>query len=519
MQIVTIGQCLVIIGVVCTGLGAFAVDAGDVPALEAEGYRFEIGVFENGARAFSNRSYEWRGIPPELEGWSFTRTGGGERARIEVIPGADGIVYIATSLRQSGLDLTGWEHIEGVEFHYTDTGKTAMAVYRRECRAGERTWIPQGCWTGGIVLAPELIKGRTIDPEQSRPPGVVIDKSPNFEKVYIGSPSIAKLDNGDYVVSHDFFGPGTDNDKTAVFGSKNRGKSWRKLTNIDGQWWSTLFVHRDRLYIMGVSKQYGDAVIRRSKDGGETWTTPDSAESGLLLDDGDYHCAPVPVVIHKGRIWRAMEDGRGPGGWGSHFRSFVMSAPVDADLLDASNWVCTNRIEFDPDWFEARNPGWLEGNVVVTPDGELVNILRFNDDRGDRAAIINIGDDGKTASFDPDTGFIDFPGGKAKFTIRYDPASGRYWSLVNKQTNPKAYRNILALTSSDDLRAWRVESIILEHPDSKYHAFQYVDWLFEGDDIIAVSRTAWDGAHRAHDANYMTFHRIESFRELAGNGQ
>jgi hypothetical protein len=28
-----------------------------------------------------------------------------------------------------------------------------------------------------------------------------------------------------------------------------------------------------------------------------------------------------------------------------------------------------------------------------------------------------------------------------------------------------------------------------------------------------VSRTAWDGAHRPHDANYMTFHRITDFRD------
>jgi hypothetical protein len=69
------------------------------------------------------------------------------------------------------------------------------------------------------------------------------------------------------------------------------------------------------------------------------------------------------------------------------------------------------------------------------------------------------------------------------------------------------------------LRNWRVESVLLYHPDRESHAFQYIDWLFDGDDIIAVSRTAYDdnlgGAHRAHDANYMTFHRIKKFRRLA----
>ena len=45
-----------------------------------------------------------------------------------------------------------------------------------------------------------------------------------------------------------------------------------------------------------------------------------------------------------------------------------------------------------------------------------------------------------------------------------------------------------------------------------------MDWLFEGDDIIAVSRTAFNNANNAHDANYFTFHRIHNFRELTMKG-
>lgn len=352
-------------------------------------------------------------------------------------------------------------------------------------------------------------------PGRGGPPGVVIDRSPDPARVYIGSPSIAVLPDGRYVASHDWFGPGTKNRRTTVFGSRDRGRTWQRLTGLDGQWWSSLFVHRGGLYIMGTSGQWGNAVIRRSTDGGKTWTTPVDSDTGLLAGGGQYHCAPVPVVVHRGRIWRAMEDRDPPEGWGRTFRSFVMSAPAEADLLKAQSWTFSNRIHLDPKWLKAQNPGWLEGNVVVTPEGKLVNILRVNDDRGDRAAIVRISDDGKTVSFDPNNDFIDFPGGRTKFTIRYDPASRRYWSLVNKQRNPTAYRNILALTSSEDLRNWTIHSIILRHDDPKNHAFQYVDWLFEDNAIIAVSRTAWDGSHRAHDANYMTFHRIRDFRQAA----
>ncbi len=348
----------------------------------------------------------------------------------------------------------------------------------------------------------------------SEPPGVIIDRSPDFARVYVGCPSIAILPGGDYVASHSWFGPGTTNDQTAVFGSKDRGRTWQHLTDIQGQWWSTLFAWCGKLYIMGVSERYGHVVIRRSTDGGTTWTTPKDPSTGLLLADVRYHTAPVPVVIHRGRIWRAFEDAEAGGGWGRHFRAFVMSAPADADLLDAANWTTTNRLHLDPKWLESERPGWLEGNVVVTPPGELVNVLRVNDDRGDTAAIAEISADGKTLSFDPQRDFIDFPGGRTKFTIRFDPVSKRYWSLANKQRNPMAYRNILVLTSSADLRHWKVESIILRHRESEHHAWQYVDWRFDGDDLIAVSRTAWDGSHNAHDANYFTFHRIEDFRHL-----
>ena len=348
-------------------------------------------------------------------------------------------------------------------------------------------------------------------PDHSGVPGVVIDYSPNPARVYIGCPSIAVLPDGDYVASHSWFGPGTKNNRTAVFRSADRGETWKHHGDIDGQWWSTLFVHNGSLYIMGVNGRYGRAVIRRSADGGKTWTTPKDRKTGLLHADARYACAPVPVVVHNGRIWRAMEDARGGGGWGKSFRAFVMSAPADSDLLDADNWTSTNRLATRPAW---PGRGWLEGNVVVTPEGKLVDILRVALRGGDKAAIVRVSDDGKTVSFDPEHDFIDFPGGSNKFTIRYDEKTKRYWALVNKEKNPPAYRNVLTLTSSANLRNWNVESIILRHVDSRNHAWQYVDWLFEGDDLIAVSRTAWDGSHRAHDANFFTFHRIEDFRSL-----
>ena len=72
--------------------------------------------------------------------------------------------------------------------------------------------------------------------------GVVVNHSPADTKQYVGSPSIAVLPNGVYVVSHDFFGPGTENNRTVVFRSDDQGLSWKKVADLIGQWWSTLFM-------------------------------------------------------------------------------------------------------------------------------------------------------------------------------------------------------------------------------------------------------------------------------------
>ena len=365
--------------------------------------------------------------------------------------------------------------------------------------------------------------------EQAKVPGVVIDHSPAASGIYIGSPSIAILPNGDYVASHDQFGPKSTEHRralTRVFRSSDKGQTWTHGSDIDGQFWSTLFVHRDGLYIFGTLAHYNDTVIRRSTDGGRTWTEPKDAATGRLLP-GRFHCAPVPVVVHEGRLWRAMEDTTNPRLWGLPFRAMMLSASVDADLLRAESWTCTNKLASDATWLGGKFNGWLEGNAVVTPEGRIVDVLRVDSPEGGKAAVVEVSRDGGSVSFDPASGWIGFPGGAKKFTIRYDAESKRYWSLTNyvlpehRGHRAAGVRNALALTSSGDLRKWKVNCILLYHPDVSRHAFQYPDWQFDGDDIIAAVRTAYDdglgGARNAHDANYLTFHRFRNFRRLTPN--
>ncbi len=359
-------------------------------------------------------------------------------------------------------------------------------------------------------------------------PGVVIDHSPASTGVYFGSPAIASLPDGTYVAKCDEFGPKA-RPVSRLYRSEDRGRTWQKLDEVRGMYWASLFVHGGDLYAMGVYKPGGQCVIFRSTDGGQIWTEPKDAQNGLLSNGSPrFHSAPVPVMIHRGRLWRAMEDFGGPGGGRRNFRAFVMSAPVDADLLHAESWTRTNAIPRDLTWLDGRFTEWIEGNAVAAPDGSVVNLIRITQKpQGGKVAMIRVSADGRMATFDPSKDFIDFPGGSKKFTIRHDPVSNLYWTLSNavlpeheKDVNgkPGLIRNAVVLMASSDLRQWKIQKTVLYHSDVKKHGFQYLDWLFEGGDIIAVSRTAFDddqgGAHRQHDANYLTFHRVHDFRTV-----
>lgn len=359
-------------------------------------------------------------------------------------------------------------------------------------------------------------------------PGVVIAHSPARTGLYIGSPSLAVLPGGDYVASHDFFGPKSDEHRSArsrVYRSSDSGRTWRQMSEVQGAFWSSLFVHRGALYLLGPDRHHGNVLIRRSTDGGATWTVPVDGKTGLLRSEGEFHCAPVPVVEHGGRLWRGFEWRNPPTAWGINYRAGVLSAPVDADLLDAANWTASPFLPSDRAWNGGDMGAWLEGNVVVTPEGGLVDVLRV-DTRTlpEKAAILRLGRPDESPSFDPAKGFVDFPGGAKKFTIRWDAKSGRYWSLATvvpdgwgRLGKPASIRNTLALTCSTNLVNWEVRSHLLHSPDRARVGFQYVDWLFEGDDLIAACRTAFadedGGAHNNHDANFLTFHRIQGFRD------
>ncbi len=363
---------------------------------------------------------------------------------------------------------------------------------------------------------------------------------PERTRTYLGSPSLVRLADGVLLATHDYFGVGCPRNHegeealTSVYRSEDNGISWMNTTHLMNAYWSNLFLHNGDVYLLGTSQQYGSIVIRRSTDGGFTWTHPADDQSGLLFRGGfyheppNYHCSAMPVLRKNGRLYRAFED-CDPLSWGRGFKSLVISVGENSDLLDAASWTMSNKLPFDPDWVpeawgQLENPGWLEGNVVSGPGGELLNVLRFNSKPlVDKAVKVKIHDEGQRLSFDPDTGFVDLPGGITKFSVRYDPESGVYLSLVNNNTNPTwtSQRNVLSLYVSENLAEWRCLKTLLRDDtglsaeDSvRLTGFQYVDWQFDGDDLIYLVRAAYRGAIRYHDSNRILYRVEKNFRKL-----
>lgn len=363
----------------------------------------------------------------------------------------------------------------------------------------------------------------------AEPPGIVVNHSPASSGLYIGSPSIVILPSGEYLASHDLFGPKSaefEAPNTLIFRSADHGQTWKKVATVKALFWAGLFLNRGAVYIMGTDRHHGRIVIRRSSDNGETWTEATDSAHGLLTERADYHTAPTPVVEHDGRLWRAFEDASAGTKWGERYMPMMLSVSANADPLQATNWTFSSIAKRDSNWLGGNFSAWLEGNAVVTPQNEIANVLRVEVPTfPEKAAIISYGQQGRTPKFDAERDIIDFPGGAKKFSIRFDPESKSYWTLASATPKefqslgkPNPIRNTLILMKSVNLRDWEIRATILRHPDAKTHGFQYADWQFGGPDIVAVVRTAFDdaegGAHNFHDANFLTFHRLAEFRTL-----
>ena len=357
-------------------------------------------------------------------------------------------------------------------------------------------------------------------------PGTVVNYLHPDDKTYaqtghsLCSPSLVRLPSGDLLSAMDVFdGTYGNSNLTLLFKSRDEGKSWRYMTDICPSFTGTLFVHRGALYLLARSHESGDLLIGRSDDEGETWTIP----THILTGDGPKvrgpHRGPMPVVEHEGRLYTSLEF----GSWTfREYRDSLLSIDADANLLDASNWTFTPFVGFDSNWPNAPLgfcQGCIEGNAIVGPDGIIRDYLRIDhlecEPKYGRALILKGNPNDPEAPLTLDR-IVNCPlGSNSKFTLREDPITGKYIMIGTEQGEDMPGRTVLSLAVSEDFYSWRVVKQLIDyrHADPEHVAFQYPDWIFDGDDILMLTRTAFGPSYNFHDANYQLFFRIENFRQ------
>lgn len=328
------------------------------------------------------------------------------------------------------------------------------------------------------------------------------DPQYSFVGQFLCSPAIARLPSGRLLATMDIFHKDGPRNLSLVFRSDDDGESWYYLTDLFPCFWGTPFVHKGRLYMISVSNKYGDLLIGASDDEGETWGAPTVLMRGACIATRKgFHRAPTPVINHKGRLWVSMDF----GGWESReMDTTLISIDEKADLLIAENWAFSEPLAHDKNWKNANNiMGGLEGNAVVAPDGNIMNMLRYADNK----ALMVKNDSDLPHAKAQFYRILDFPMGHTKFEVRRHE-NGTYYAVGNILPG----RNVLALYTSKDLENWEHHSNIVDysHMPHETTAFQYPAFIFNGEnELFVLSRTALNGADTFHNNNYVTFHRVK----------
>ena len=349
------------------------------------------------------------------------------------------------------------------------------------------------------------------------------DEAYAFSGRYLCSPSLLRHPDGYLLTSMDLFEGDAPQDLTLIFRSDDDGATWHYVCELFPCFWGKLFLYEGDVYMLGCSTEYGDLLIGRSPDGGMSFPTAPTVllRGSAKGNHAGIHKNPQPLVEWNGRLYETLEW----GSWGEGYHApMVMSARLGDDLTDPASWHFTPPVRYDPSWpgvAEGPSTGNIEGALAVDPDGRLLNIMRYDMGRCTpnfgRVLAYRVDPDNPDAPLAYDHA-VPLPGNHSKFNIHFDGKSGLYFTFISRilDSGCAGNRNLLSLMNSPDLMNWSLVTDLIDrrNEDPKMIGFQYVDFLLEEEDLLFLCRTAMNGAHNYHDANYQTFHRVKNFRSL-----
>ena len=313
------------------------------------------------------------------------------------------------------------------------------------------------------------------------------DEEYKFSGRFLGSPSLLKLPNGVLLASFDIFAARTPQNLTRIFRSDDGGETWKYVCELMPCFWGKLFYHNGSIYMLACSTEYGDLLIGKSDDDGYTWKAPTVILRGQHTMGNGCHKSACEVIKKDGRLFTSLEFGSWAFGG---FCNSVLSVSDTADLMNASNWTIS---EFN----KQKDMSGIEGNLVEAPNGDILNILRY---RENEAIVMKLSSNYEKLEF---VKTIKFPIAHTKFQISRHK-DGMYYALGN--TAPM--RNVLAIYKSEDLENWSFVKNVVDcsNCDEQITGFQYPVFILD-DDMLILSRTAYNGADTFHNSNYITFHK------------
>lgn len=406
---------------------------------------------------------------------------------------ADKIGYVTIAIPTDKLTTKGWSRVFGT-FNSTITNYYLYRYYYTE--VGKWVDIPKTDISTPTLLFADAghLKFDNPLPLSDLAEGVLITNNMgDYNKgPYMVDAFLLIMPNGDYIagahaeLSFELqYGP--DSEMPRHWISKDKGKSWNLLSKKKlGVLHASTFYHDGVLYALGdVSEGYGGIV--KSTDGGQTWSDP--VQLNFKVRNSPSH-----VVVSQGRLWLAMES-----------PVSAISASSTSNLMNPDNWVLAERLDNIRTGNEADMIVNREGSPVIIPKGSRkIRIL------SPTKTIVEDGvDDFKLT------------GSGSKYSVIYDPESDKYWALTSHSPIEGNIRTGVVLSSSSDLKTFTIEKQVIQGKSSGFHGFNYPFMQIDGDDIVFVSRTAWENeegqAQRWHDANMLTFHRIRNFRNIGLN--
>lgn len=406
---------------------------------------------------------------------------------------------------------------EGEFIHFTDTTSSECDITGLECDTDYEFYIKSGNEISRTRLARcgDFV-GTTVNylhPD---------DNAYGFSGNYLCSPSLVKHPDGRLFASMDVYGCGTPQNLSFIFRSDDNGQTWHYVSELIPCFWGKLFFHKGDLYMLACSTEYGDLLIGKSSDDGKTFSPPVTLLKGSNGKNGNegIHKNPQNILYRNGRIYTTLEWGTWSNNKSYDHAAMVMSCNENDDLLVPENWSFTEPKIFSPEDAPelaslSTNATTIEGTLVVSPENKILNIMRF--EKEGCAIVYELNPDNCEAVLRYSY-CMEFNAHASKFMIKYDSKTKKYITIADYIYDKHKYfaRNYLVLMASSDLKKWDIVCDLLDFrdEDAEKIGFQYIDFEFDNDDIIYLSRTAFNNANSYHNSNYSTFHRIKNFREL-----